>query len=739
MPNQQHNNMGMPNNNQFSQQVNNTNQPNPAALQLMHRQVIQQQQIREQQQRQLQQQNNNNNMQFGGGQLNNNNNNNNNNNSAAVQMQQMLQNQLQHQRQLSGNNNNNNGMQLQQQHQLQQQVNNNHQNQMMNNNLQQQSHNGNNIQPLQQQQEQEPDNETTAAFDWESGLDNVMNLEPETSNIHHNNGTGMMGSALQQQMNNQPQPIDLTMNNGIGQSVHSHQLLQQNNVALIQQLQMRLKQNQQNSTSQIQNVAQLQQQQQQQQQGMVGGMVGGRGSVQQQQQMNQHPSQQQVFGLSPLGGQQPQQIPNQQQLQQQFPPALQGSTMQQAQQGNGSYGLQQAAGNNSTNNLGLGTTNLTRQSNIPQSNIPYPQVMQNHAGNQQQQLNSQSINQNNPHTLNQVAATMNNTNNRAPSVLSQGSSPSRPGSVHRRQSSNGSRASTNTNPPLPIQNQQVINAMRRMSSASQLSNATNINNNNPQKQPQQALTPQAQHIQQLKHQQQAMLERMLQEQAKNKNNTAARGLISSVPKNQQTASSKKQPDLQTLEKEAAKRGLLGANYRPKSKHGKTPTSQNKSTKKNQGDKKKQDEKNAAKAQPPVVNLPQKTESKKDSKAKASPPHKDSAVGTKNNGEAPSSTKEEVRCDSSQGSLFSQEESVSLPTEAEPNPIADDVNVMHNASGAILVRSSGPSTGGTTEGLDGHFAGGWQSNSDLAERRRMNFHIIKVIERMRPDVNNMSRK
>lgn len=730
MPNQQHNNnMGMPNNNQFSQQVNNTNQPNQAAIQLMHQQMkMQQQQIHEQQQRQLQQQNNNN-MQFGGGQLNNNNNN---NNSAAMQMQQMLQNQLQHQRQLSNNNNNNNGMQLQQHHQLQQQVN-NHQNQMMNNNLQQQSSHNNNIQPShQQQQDQEPD-ETTAAFDWESGLDNVMNLEPEPSNIHHNNGTGMMGSALQQQnsqnvvnnamgMNNQPQSIDLTMNNGIGQSVHSHQLLQQNNEALIQQLQMR----------------------QLQQSHLQGGMVAGRGSVQQQQQqqMNQHPSQQQVFGLSPLGGQsQQQQIPNQQQFQQQFPPALQGSTMQQGQQGSGSYGLQQSAGNNSTNNLGLGTTNLTRQSNIPQSNIPYPQVMQNHAGNQQQQLISQSSNQmNTPHILNQGAATMNNTNNRAPSVLSQGSSPSRPGSVHRRQSSNGSRASTSTNPPLPIQNQQVIDAMRRMSSASQLSNATNINNKNPQQQPQQVVTTQAQHIQQLKHQQQAMLEHMLQEQAKNKNNTATRGLISSVPKNQQAASSKKQPDLQTLEKEAAKRGLLGANYRPKSKHGKTPTSQNKSTKKNQGDKKKQNEKNAAKAQPPVVNLPQQSESKKDSKAKSSPPHKDaSAVATTNNGEAPSSTKEEVRCDSSQGSLFSQEESVSLPTEAEPNPIADDVNVMHNASGAILVRSSGPSAGGTTESLDGHFAGGWQSNSDLAERRRMNFHIIKVIERMRPDVNNMSRK
>ena len=153
--------------------------------------------------------------------------------------------------------------------------------------------------------------------------------------------------------------------------------------------------------------------------------------------------------------------------------------------------------------------------------------------------------------------------------------------------------------------------------------------------------------------------------------------------------------------------------------------------------KKLNGKNAAKAQP-LVNLPQQTESKKDSKAKAPLPHKDAAVATTNNDEAPSSTKEIVRCDSSQGSLFSQEESVSLPTEAEPNPIADDVNVMHNASGAILVRSSS-AAGGTTEGLDGHFAGGWQSNSDLAERRRMNFHIIKVIERMRPDVNNMSRK
>ena len=42
-------------------------------------------------------------------------------------------------------------------------------------------------------------------------------------------------------------------------------------------------------------------------------------------------------------------------------------------------------------------------------------------------------------------------------------------------------------------------------------------------------------------------------------------------------------------------------------------------------------------------------------------------------------------------------------------------------------------------LDGHFAGGWQSNADLPDRRRMNFHIIKVIERMRPDANRLSQK
>lgn len=42
-------------------------------------------------------------------------------------------------------------------------------------------------------------------------------------------------------------------------------------------------------------------------------------------------------------------------------------------------------------------------------------------------------------------------------------------------------------------------------------------------------------------------------------------------------------------------------------------------------------------------------------------------------------------------------------------------------------------------LEGHFAGGWQSNADLPDRRRIIFSIIKVIERMRPDANRMSQK
>ena len=42
-------------------------------------------------------------------------------------------------------------------------------------------------------------------------------------------------------------------------------------------------------------------------------------------------------------------------------------------------------------------------------------------------------------------------------------------------------------------------------------------------------------------------------------------------------------------------------------------------------------------------------------------------------------------------------------------------------------------------LDGRFAGGWQSNADLPERRRIIFCILDVIRQMRPDTGNLSKK
>jgi hypothetical protein len=42
-------------------------------------------------------------------------------------------------------------------------------------------------------------------------------------------------------------------------------------------------------------------------------------------------------------------------------------------------------------------------------------------------------------------------------------------------------------------------------------------------------------------------------------------------------------------------------------------------------------------------------------------------------------------------------------------------------------------------LDGSFAGGWQSNADLPDRRRIIFSILEVIRQMRPDTNKISQK
>lgn len=62
-------------------------------------------------------------------------------------------------------------------------------------------------------------------------------------------------------------------------------------------------------------------------------------------------------------------------------------------------------------------------------------------------------------------------------------------------------------------------------------------------------------------------------------------------------------------------------------------------------------------------------------------------------------------------------------------------------------SNGPITGDKVDDqggnqksfLDGSFAGGWQSNADLPDRRRIIFSILEVIRQMRPDTNKISQK
>ena len=115
----------------------------------------------------------------------------------------------------------------------------------------------------------------------------------------------------------------------------------------------------------------------------------------------------------------------------------------------------------------------------------------------------------------------------------------------------------------------------------------------------------------------------------------------------------------------------------------------------------------------------------------------SSTSWNNSNNSVSSLRESQRSHS-QCSLFSQA-SFNL---VDPDPIADGFNTALGDT----VRGGSNATGdkvnsgdGQQSFLDGHFAGGWQSNADLPDRRRINFHIIKVIERIRPDANRMSQK
>lgn len=65
---------------------------------------------------------------------------------------------------------------------------------------------------------------------------------------------------------------------------------------------------------------------------------------------------------------------------------------------------------------------------------------------------------------------------------------------------------------------------------------------------------------------------------------------------------------------------------------------------------------------------------------------------------------------------------------QSNNIATSID-QNDASAAMLQRSF----------LDGRFAGGWQSNKDLPDRRKIIFHILDVIRLMRPDTSKMSNK
>jgi hypothetical protein len=68
----------------------------------------------------------------------------------------------------------------------------------------------------------------------------------------------------------------------------------------------------------------------------------------------------------------------------------------------------------------------------------------------------------------------------------------------------------------------------------------------------------------------------------------------------------------------------------------------------------------------------------------------------------------------------------------------------SAGAAAAAADSGGGSGNSVSSentffLDGRFAGGWQSNADLPERRRVIFNILEVIRQMRPETSKLSNK
>jgi hypothetical protein len=68
-----------------------------------------------------------------------------------------------------------------------------------------------------------------------------------------------------------------------------------------------------------------------------------------------------------------------------------------------------------------------------------------------------------------------------------------------------------------------------------------------------------------------------------------------------------------------------------------------------------------------------------------------------------------------------------------------VSSQRSNSGIPLSGDKGDDGSNQKSFLDGSFAGGWQSNADLPDRRRIIFSILEVIRQMRPDTNKISQK
>ena len=101
--------------------------------------------------------------------------------------------------------------------------------------------------------------------------------------------------------------------------------------------------------------------------------------------------------------------------------------------------------------------------------------------------------------------------------------------------------------------------------------------------------------------------------------------------------------------------------------------------------------------------------------------------------------------SRRSSVISLDQSGNLGTTFNNFDMDGSTNSHRSSSQGIgsLDTGSGdkPDESGTNQKsfLDGTFAGGWQSNADLPDRRRIIFSILEVIRQMRPDTNKISQK